>query len=147
MNPLSVSYLKIRTEMPQIHSRKVNEVRLLIAVNFLSFKISIFSNEKNGTFVCLMLSRHFTFLCPVDLMLIRFVLWEMAKDFISFGADHLVKMSSHLCHIDMTALFSSCAKHAKNKAHKKFMFVHLSVGLHEPLDSPGNSDICLTVHR
>ena len=46
MNPLSVSYIKIRNEMHQIHSRKVNEVRLLIVVIFFSFKISIFINGK-----------------------------------------------------------------------------------------------------
>jgi len=49
MNPLSVSYLKIRTEMHQIHSREVNEIRLLIVVNY--FKVSIFINEK--TYFCM----------------------------------------------------------------------------------------------
>jgi len=105
--------------MYQIHSRKVNEVHLLIVVNCFNFKTLIFRNEKNGTFACLMLLRHFTFLCTVYLMLIRYVLWEVAKDFLSFGADHLVQMSGHLCHIDTTALLSSSAKYATKQRVQK----------------------------
>jgi hypothetical protein len=119
MNTLSVIYLKIRTEMRQIHSRKFNEVQLLIVLNCFSFKVSIFIKEKNCTFLCFMLSRHFAFLCTVDVMLIRYVLWEIGKDVLSFGADHLVQMSGHLRHIDIRALFSSSAKYAtKRLVHK-----------------------------
>ena len=98
--------------MYQIHSRKVNEVHLLIVVNCFNFKILIFRNEKNCTFACLKLLRHSAFLCTVYLMLIRHVLWGIAKHFLSFGADNLVQMSGHLYHIDTTALFSSSEKYA-----------------------------------
>ena len=40
--------------------------------------------------------RHFTFLCPFDLMLIRYVLWEMAEDSSVFRVDKWVQTSDHL---------------------------------------------------
>ena len=118
-NPLSVRYIKIHNEMHQIHSRKVTEVQILIVVNCFNFKILIFRNEKNGTFVCLMLLRNFTVLCTFYLMSIRYVLWEIAKDFLSFGVDHFVQMSCHLCHIGTTALFPSSAKYATKQRIRK----------------------------
>ena len=118
MNPLSVSYIKIRNEMHQIHSRKVNEVHILIVVNLLVLKYQ-FLEIKNCTFVCLMLLRHFKLLCTVYLMLICYLVWEIAKDFLSFGADHLVQMSGHLCHIDTTALFASSAIYATKQRIQK----------------------------
>ena len=95
---------------------------------------------KKCTFVCLTLTRHFTFLCTVDLMLIRYVLWEMRKDFLSFGADHLVQMSGHLCHIDRRALFYSSAKYVtKQRIQKGHVCPSVRGGLPELLDKPGKN--------
>jgi hypothetical protein len=41
------------------------------------------------------------------------------KIFLSFGADNLVQMSGHLCHVDITALFSSSAKYATKQRIQK----------------------------
>ena len=70
--------------------------------------------KKKSTFVC-----HFTFLCTVDVMLIRYVLWEFGKDVLSFGVDHLVQKSGHLRHIDLIALISSSAKYATKQRIQK----------------------------
>jgi hypothetical protein len=84
MNPLSVSYRKTCSVMHQLRNRKANQKNLLIMVNCFSLRTSIFNKRNNCTFICFMLLRYVTFLCLVDLILIHYVLWQIAKDFLSF---------------------------------------------------------------
>lgn len=66
-----------------------------------------------------MLLRHFKFLCPLDLILIHFVLREIAIDFLSYGAYHLFQMSGHLCLVYIRALFLPSAKYATKHCIQK----------------------------
>jgi hypothetical protein len=79
----SFSYRKIRSVMHEPRNRKVNEIHLLIMVHCFSLKRSIFNKCNNCTFICLMLLRYFTFICLVDLILIHYVLRQVAKQFLS----------------------------------------------------------------
>jgi hypothetical protein len=94
-NILSVIVRKLCSVMRQIRSRKFNEERLLIVVNYFSLKRSNFHKQNNCTVVCSMLSPHFTFLCPRDLMLIRYIPWEITEDSPVFREDKRVQTSDH----------------------------------------------------
>jgi hypothetical protein len=83
MNLLSASSRKICSVMHQLRNKKVNEKHILFTVNYFTLKSSIFKILNNFTFTWLIFLTLFYISLLTDLILVHYVLWQKAKDFLS----------------------------------------------------------------